>query len=95
MKQDFVEEIGIPEGVTVTVKDSTITAKGPKGEVTRKLDKPIIKVSVEGNKVNLRVDKGTKREKTSIKTLLAHVNNILKGQPDEHSNCTRICTQTS
>lgn len=38
--------VHIPSGVTVTVKDNMVTVKGPKGELTQKVN-PEIKVSVE------------------------------------------------
>lgn len=91
MKQDMAQSITIPEGVTVTVQDSTVIVKGPKGEVSRKLDKPIIKVSVEGNKVNLKVTKGTKREKTSIHTLESHIANMVQGVLTPWNYKLKIC----
>ena len=38
--------INIPAGVTVTTKDNVVTVKGPKGELTQKIDPSII-VKVE------------------------------------------------
>ena len=34
--------VSIPKGVTVTVKDSVVTVKGPKGELTQEVDRDII-----------------------------------------------------
>ena len=39
--------IAIPAGVTVTVKDSVVTVKGPKGELSQQVDRDI-EVKVEG-----------------------------------------------
>jgi large subunit ribosomal protein L6 len=45
--------ITIPAGVTVSVKDATVTVKGPKGTLTQEVDRDII-VEVEGNEVNVK-----------------------------------------
>ena len=40
--------ISIPAGVTITVQDTVVTVKGPKGVLTQEID-PNISVTVEGN----------------------------------------------
>jgi large subunit ribosomal protein L6 len=42
--------IAIPAGVTVTVKDSVVTVKGPKGELSQEVDRDIT-VTVEASEV--------------------------------------------
>lgn len=42
--------IAIPAGVTVTVKDSVVTVKGPKGELTQEVDRDIT-VTVEASEI--------------------------------------------
>jgi len=42
--------IAIPAGVTVTVKDSVVTVKGPKGELSQVVDRDI-EVKVEGAEI--------------------------------------------
>lgn len=42
--------IAIPAGVTVTVKDSVVTVKGPKGELSQEVDRDIT-ITVEGAEV--------------------------------------------
>lgn len=44
--------IHIPNGVTVNIKDSVVTVKGPKGELTQSVN-PDIKVVVENNSIVL------------------------------------------
>ena len=44
--------IHIPAGVTVTIKDSVVTVKGPKGELKQAVN-PDIKVEVENGEVKL------------------------------------------
>ena len=47
--------INIPAGVTVTAKDNVVTVKGPKGELTQKIDPSII-VNVENNEMTFSID---------------------------------------
>ena len=42
--------INIPAGVTVTLKDNVVNVKGPKGELSQKVD-PSIFVKVEDNQI--------------------------------------------
>ena len=44
--------IEIPAGVTVSVKDQTITVKGPKGELNQTVS-PNVKVEIEGNECKI------------------------------------------
>lgn len=44
--------VTLPAGVTVDVKENTITVKGPKGTLTQEYD-PKITITVEGNAAHL------------------------------------------
>lgn len=46
--------VQIPAGVTVTVGDSVVTVKGPKGELTETI-RPEVAVKVEGDTVNIEL----------------------------------------
>jgi len=45
------QPIAIPDGVTVTVKDSVVNAKGPLGELSRKIESRQITAKVESGKL--------------------------------------------
>ena len=47
--------INIPAGVTVTLKDNVVNVKGPKGELSQKVDPSII-VKIEDNQIVFEVD---------------------------------------
>lgn len=51
--------IDIPSGVTVSVKEDTISVRGPKGELTKSLTKGV-NVIVEGNLIKLTPMEGDK-----------------------------------
>lgn len=44
--------INIPAGVTVTVENSVVTVKGPKGTLTQTID-PAISIEIEGAVINV------------------------------------------
>ena len=50
--------IVIPAGVTVTLNNGIVNVKGPKGEMSQKVDSSII-VKIENNEVILEVDENS------------------------------------
>mgnify|MGYP003295967888 CR=1 FL=1 len=50
--------IAIPAGVTVTLNDGVVTVKGPKGEMSQKVDSSII-VKIEDAQITLEVDENS------------------------------------
>ena len=50
--------ISIPSGVNVDFKDNVVTVKGPKGELSQKVD-PSIKVKVEDGQITFEVDENS------------------------------------
>ena len=50
--------VSIPKGVTITVKDSVVTVKGPKGELTQEIDRDI---SIEITETELIVSRPTEQ----------------------------------
>ena len=50
--------IAIPAGVTVTLNNGEVTVKGPKGEMSQKVDSSII-VKVEDNQITFEVDENS------------------------------------
>jgi len=72
------QPINIPEGVTINVDNNTVTVKGPKGELSQKID-PDIKVEL--NDQVLRVSRPTeqKRHKAMHGLYRALINNMVEG----------------
>ncbi len=66
----------IPENVTVSVDDQTVNVKGPKGELSTKIDRNIT-VSIEGNE--LKVERKNDKYKQFHGTANANINNMLIG----------------
>ena len=66
----------IPAGVTIDVKDSLVTVKGPKGELSTEVDKNI-NVEVEGTEV--KVTRKNDNFKTAHGTTNANIKNMIIG----------------
>lgn len=70
--------LDIPQGVTVTVVDNTVTVKGPKGELNYTFDKSI-SVIVEENVVKTTRPNDEKQIKSLHGTTNAHIANMMTG----------------
>jgi len=79
MKKEFFREIEIPEGVEVTLEDSTLTVKGSEGEIKRTFDLNRLTFEKKDNKIIVGSKKATKKEKKMANTITAHIKNIIKG----------------
>lgn len=93
MRPDEIKmEIVIPKGVTVNIAGKILTAKGPKGEVSRQFDNPNVLISVKGDRVVLEAKKPSKMEKKSLLTYDAHINNMVKGVVEPFKYILKICS---
>ncbi|MBB3188070.1 50S ribosomal protein L6 [Microbacter margulisiae] len=70
--------IQIPQGVTVTVKDNVVTAKGPKGELSQSIN-PNINVTVENNAVIVSRPNDEKENRAMHGLYRALINNMVIG----------------
>jgi large subunit ribosomal protein L6 len=73
--------VSIPKGVTVTVKDSVVTVKGPKGELTQEVDRDII---IEITETELIVKRPTEqiRHRAMHGLYRSLISNLVKGVTD-------------
>lgn len=77
-QKNLNEEIEIPIGINVELKNNKITMKKENEEISRKFS-PLLKVSVSGNKIIINSEKATKREKKLFGSLQAHIRNMIQG----------------
>ena len=73
--------IAIPAGVTVTVKDSVVTVKGPKGELSQVVDRDI-EVKVEGAEVIVARPTEQIRHRAMHGLYRSLIANLVKGVTD-------------
>lgn len=88
----FEEEIEIPQGIQADIVDRTIKMKSEKGEIQRELSSPLVKLTKKENKLFLFTEKGTKKEKMMLRTLRAHINNMIKGLKEDYVYELKICS---
>ena len=71
--------IKVPQGVTITVKpDNTVAVKGPKGELTQKID-PDIKVEIKEDEIRITRPTDQKRHKALHGLYRSLINNMVRG----------------
>lgn len=75
------KEIEIPEKTEVKVDGTTVSVKGPKGEIS-KMFRPVISVEVLGTKINFKPKKTDKFTRSLWGTYSSHVSNMIKGVND-------------
>lgn len=72
-------EIEMPQGASAKYEDKILTIAGPKGEISKLLKFPKIQINILENKIEIKTERLTQREKKIIHTYRAHVNNMIKG----------------
>jgi large subunit ribosomal protein L6 len=70
--------VDVPTGVTVTVKGNTITAKGPKGELTRSFQ-PDMQIALENGQVTVTRPTEEKRHKALHGLTRSLIANMVEG----------------
>ena len=70
--------ITIPQGVTVSVLDSTVTVKGKGGELKRTF-RPLVSIKTDATSVMLEPATDTRLSKVLWGTYAAHIRNMMKG----------------
>merc|ERR1712048_234437 len=73
------KSIEIPEGVTVQAKARQVTVSGPRGKLSRNFKHLQVQIEVRGNRVYACYWFGARREIAKVQTVLAHINNLIKG----------------
>lgn len=81
--------ITVPSGVDVTLDNSVITVKGPKGTLTRELHKDI-KVTVEGNVITVERPSDNKLHRSLHGTTRSVVSNMVIGVTEGYSKSLEL-----
>jgi large subunit ribosomal protein L6 len=93
MKLDTMQsEAAIPEGVSISCTNGVYVAKGPQGELTRRLYHPRINASVADGTITLTATNVTRREKKILFTHTSHVKNLIKGVAEGYEYKLKVCS---
>lgn len=90
--ENVKETVALPEGVSAKADAGIITITGAKGEVSKKLLHPKLKLSVSSEGVEFFSEKFSKTEKKLMKTFVAHVKNLIQGVSEGHEYKLKICS---
>lgn len=84
------QPISLPKGVSVSVdKSNVVTVKGPKGELTRKVD-PDIKVEVGGTDISVSRPTDQKRHKALHGLYRTLVGNMIQGVAEGYKTVLEV-----
>jgi len=86
------DKTDLPSGVTATIADGVVTVKGPKGESSKNMKDPQIKIKADGNVVTISAQKDTKRQKRIINSLSAHLKNMIQGVQEPYKYRLKVCS---
>ena len=76
---EIKEIISIPDNISASQIDATITIKGEKGELAREFSHPKIMVKVEKENIIVSCLNARRKQKALVGTFVAHLNNMIKG----------------
>jgi large subunit ribosomal protein L6 len=79
MAAETLIEVNVPQGVTVTLSGATLTVKGQKGQVSRELRFPGIRMASSDGKITVEAAKVDKQTKATVGTFASHIRNMIKG----------------
>ena len=91
MKKILFEEIEIPSGVEVKIEKNKIEIKGKEGTVKKSFDLNGVEMKIEGKKIIIGSARTTRSEKKMIYTIVAHINNMIKGVQEGYQYTMKMC----
>ena len=83
-RQKLSEQIAIPEGVHCEIKSHTLVCKKGAAELVMKLTFPNVVSKIENNHVIFSCESGNKKIYKTIKSLIAHTQNMISGVDKEY-----------
>lgn len=79
MKRSFTESYSFPASITASLTNGTLTVSKSGTELTRLLTRPRIAVALKGNELTFTASKASKIQLKEMRSLLAHVKNLVRG----------------
>ncbi|MBD3209323.1 50S ribosomal protein L6 [Candidatus Woesearchaeota archaeon] len=91
VRRDYRETLDIPDGVTVTVANGIVTAKGSRGELSRDCLARSVTITADDKALVLAAP-ATARRKNALFTTKAHLKNMLYGVNEGYTYKLKICS---
>ncbi|MFH1915896.1 MAG: 50S ribosomal protein L6 [Nanoarchaeota archaeon] len=93
MNGTIIDELAIPEGITISLDNGIFTIKGPKGEIRKDLSYPTVMFEIEGTNILFLINKKkTQREKKLSHTFKARLKNYFRGVQNPHTYKLKVCS---
>lgn len=71
--------VDLPESVTATVDDETVTVEGPEGTLTREFHHPQITIEVTDDEIVVEADLVRRKVAALVGTFAGHISNMVHG----------------
>ena len=84
------QPITIPTNVTVTLEGTTLTVKGPKGELVRDFKTNLIAITIDGSEITLAPVGSDKLSQSLWGTYASHIINMITGVTDGYTKVLEI-----
>ena len=91
MKKPLQQTIEIPNGVEISLDESSVTVKGKEGENTRVFNLGKLDFEKKDNKIIIGNKKATKKEKKMMNTIASHIKNMIKGVQEKFEYKLKVC----
>ncbi len=79
MVKEIFRSIEIPKDVDVSVEDTLINVKGPKGHLSKVHSYPGIEIKKENSQILVKTKSDRIQQTAMVGTIASHINNMLKG----------------
>jgi len=90
LRKDLEVEIEIPEGITVELEDKKVKVSNGKDTNERNFNYNF-KMEKIGNKIKLSAKKSTKKEKKTLMSTRAHIQNMIRGLKEKYVYKLQVC----
>jgi large subunit ribosomal protein L6 len=91
MKYKVEKFVEIPQGMNVSISGNEMIFKFNGKETRKRFNLGKIVISIKDNKISVCAEKSTKRELKMIGTIVAHLNNLMKGTKENFVYQLEIC----
>ena len=91
MNHDHTESYAIPEGIKADYTNGVLALSKSGGSIARLLTRPRVVVTLKGNEVTFTSLKANKIQVKEIRSLLAHIKNMVKGLDKKFTFALEAC----
>ncbi|MEK6855584.1 MAG: 50S ribosomal protein L6 [Nanoarchaeota archaeon] len=91
MRHPYSQSISIPEGVSCEISNGNLKVSKSGVSLSRHLEIPGVLVKIESNEIVFSAKKSSKREISTIKSYVAHINNMFSGVDKEFVYSLESC----